>query len=206
VKKMTNSKTEQHGFSFADSGVGDDPGVRHRVIAMLARELTQPLESIAATIDGLDELLPAHRRIREEVARAQRLVAELAGAAGRRILIVEDNPDAARLLAECVEGRGFRVAVATDGQSAQRLFLEFHPDVAILDIGLPTMSGYDVARWVRARPDGTEVKLIALTAYSKERDRTDALAAGFDVHLTKPVTASALLSLLLEPRHEAHTA
>ena len=110
--------------------------------------------------------------------------------AGRRVLIVDDNGDAAELLALMLEKGGYETVVAHDGQAAIEAALSVAPHFVILDIGLPGMSGYQVAGQLRKRLG--DAALIALTGWGTPEDRRKALAAGFDVHLTKPVSPSDL--------------
>ena len=109
----------------------------------------------------------------------------------RRILVVDDNTDAAELMAELFQRSGHSIAVAHDGPSALEVAATFAPEVAILDIGLPIMDGYELARRLREQL-GATVHLVALTGYGQASDRDRAKAAGFDVHLVKPVDAAAL--------------
>jgi len=113
----------------------------------------------------------------------------------RRVLIVEDNPDGRESLRRLVGTRGFEVEVAEDGPRGVRKALEWEPDVAIVDIGLPVLDGYGVARRVREALGG-RVFLIALTGYSGLEVRRLALAAGFDEYLTKATDLDELLRLL----------
>ncbi len=114
----------------------------------------------------------------------------------RRILIVEDNDDAAEILAELLRQFGYQVAVAPDGPSALTLVSAFRPEIALVDIGLPVMDGYELARRLRAAPETAHLHLIAVTGYGQEKDRRRALSAGFDEHLAKPLQPEALLSLV----------
>lgn len=111
-----------------------------------------------------------------------------------RILIVDDNVDAADSAAALLETPGYEVRAAYDPQTALALLDEFEPDVAVLDIGLPGMSGYDLARRLRAHPKGRHCGLIALSGYAREEDVALARAAGFDLHLAKPAGPDELLS------------
>jgi len=124
-----------------------------------------------------------------------------------RVLIVEDNPDASDALHMLLELLGHKVRVVRDGPSALEAVRANAPDVALVDIGLPGMDGYEVAR--RARPLATpgRMTLIALTGYGRDEDKARALAAGFDYHLTKPVDVDALRSLLsgAGPAHVTQT-
>jgi CheY-like chemotaxis protein len=108
---------------------------------------------------------------------------------GRRILVVDDNADAAELLSEMLQHAGYETAVAHDGPGALDAAEKLAPDFIILDIGLPGMSGYQVAEHLRKDSRLTSIGLIALTGWGTPEERRKALAAGFDVHLTKPVAA-----------------
>jgi ribonuclease D len=116
-----------------------------------------------------------------------------------RVLIVDDNVDAATTLAELVTAWGHRVAVAHDGTAALEVVADFAPDVVVLDIGLPGMSGYDVAE--RLREKGSAASIIALTGYGEKHDRDRAKAAGFSRHMIKPVDASALKTAIGEVKN-----
>jgi PAS domain S-box-containing protein len=120
-------------------------------------------------------------------------------ASRHRILIVDDNPDAATLLADSLTARGHTTRVAHDGPAALRLADEFLPDVALLDIGLPVMDGYELAHRLRERPPLRHIRLIAVTGYGQADDRRRSREAGFDVHLVKPVQLKQLGALLDEP-------
>jgi CheY-like chemotaxis protein len=104
----------------------------------------------------------------------------------RRILVADDNTDAAVMLAETLGLTGHDVRIAHDGETALSVAADFRPDVVILDIGMPGLDGYEVARRLRQRFDGN-VRLIALTGWGQPADRQRAAEAGFDQHLTKPV-------------------
>ena len=113
----------------------------------------------------------------------------------RRVLVVDDNADAADSLAMLLQVRGDEVRVAYDGEEALFAEQEFKPDILLLDIGMPKLSGYEVARRVRdAR--GPEVLLVAITGWGQEEDRQRARDAGFDHHFTKPVDYAALLAVI----------
>ncbi|MDM0019344.1 response regulator [Variovorax saccharolyticus] len=109
-----------------------------------------------------------------------------------RILVVDDNLDAAQALATMLEMEGHAVRTAVDGEDALASAAEFRPDVLLLDIGLPRLDGYEVARRLRAAGEAG-VLLIAITGYGQHEDRQAALEAGFDCHFVKPVEADSLL-------------
>lgn len=116
--------------------------------------------------------------------------------ASRRILVVDDNADAAESLAMLLELAGHDVQVAYDGPAALAALSDRRPDVILLDIGLPGMDGYAVAREVRARYGPRSPMLIAMTGYGQPEDRARAQEAGFDFHLVKPVAPDTLMALL----------
>jgi PAS domain S-box-containing protein len=104
-----------------------------------------------------------------------------------RVLIVDDNRDAAELLAEVLDDAGHVTRIAFDGPGALRTAAEFRPQLALLDIGLPVMDGFELARRMRELPGLERVALVALTGYGQPADRERSRVAGFDMHLTKPV-------------------
>jgi CheY-like chemotaxis protein len=118
------------------------------------------------------------------------------GASGRRILIVDDNRDAATSLGMLLELSGNQTELAFDGQSALDTAARFRPDIVLLDIGLPGINGYDVARRMRSEAWGKQVTLVAVTGWGQAEDRESSRAAGFDAHLVKPVDHAALMQLL----------
>jgi len=113
-----------------------------------------------------------------------------------RVLVVDDNVDAADTLADVLAIMGHATEVAHDGAQALAVTPQFLPEVVFLDIGLPGMSGYDVARALRQTPVGQHAVLIALTGWGAENDRSQSSAAGFDHHLTKPASLHAIGELL----------
>ena len=114
-----------------------------------------------------------------------------------KVLIVEDNRDARTTMRMLLSmAYGHTVFEAADGASGVRTALDVRPDVALVDLGLPDMSGHEVARRIRAVLSSSEIALIALTGYGSPEDQRAARDAGFDVHLVKPVESSALLRIL----------
>ena len=114
--------------------------------------------------------------------------------------MVDDNQDAAESLATLLDLFGHRVAVAHDGQSALATARSFAPRVVLLDIGLPGLDGYDVARRLRREPSLAPVLLIALSGYGQEENRHRASEAGFDHYLVKPADPAVLNELLADIR------
>jgi len=114
----------------------------------------------------------------------------------RRVLIIDDNADAANSIAALLTHQGHETHVAFDGRQALEEIEAFRPDVALLDLGLPEMDGYEVARKLRAIPRLKDVWLVALTGYGQVEDRQRTQAAGFDEHIVKPVDLATLERLL----------
>ncbi|MFN8652570.1 MAG: ATP-binding protein [Gemmatimonadales bacterium] len=122
------------------------------------------------------------------------------GVVPRRVLVVDDNVDAAETLAELLRLRGHRVETAHDGHAGLVAATRFRPEVALIDLSMPEMDGFELARAIRAGEGGADVRLYAVTGLGQERDRERALAAGFDDHLTKPVTPARVLDLLAKEK------
>ena len=118
----------------------------------------------------------------------------------RTVLVVDDNVDAADTLVMFLEISGCEARVAHSGGDALKLLDRFTPDVALLDIGLPDMNGYELARRVRLLPGGADLLLVAATGWGQESDKQLAFAAGFDHHLTKPIDFDRLRALLAKPK------
>jgi PAS domain S-box-containing protein len=116
--------------------------------------------------------------------------------APRRVLIADDNHDAAEGLAVLLRMDGHEVTVVHDGLQALRAFESEAPDVALLDIGMPKLNGYELARRLRNTDRGRSVTLVAVTGWGQDSDKTNALAAGFDHHFTKPLEPDRLTALL----------
>ncbi|MEO8038560.1 MAG: ATP-binding protein [Betaproteobacteria bacterium] len=116
--------------------------------------------------------------------------------ASRRILVVDDNQDAADSLAMILAMEGHEVDTVYTPQDALARVPTFQPDVALLDIGLPGMSGYELARRLRALPEAAKIRLIALTGYGQAEDREHSRAAGFDGHIVKPAELQALQQVI----------
>ena len=122
----------------------------------------------------------------------------------RRILVVDDNRSNAPSLDVLLRALGQDVHTAYDGQTALELARQHHPDVVLLDIGLPVMDGYEVARRCRQEPGLEHMTLVAMTGYGKEEDRQRSQEAGFNAHLVKPVNLDDLRLLLNQPDPGTH--
>jgi CheY-like chemotaxis protein len=122
------------------------------------------------------------------------------GVPRRRILVVDDNADQAESLRMLLELHGHEVELAFDGPSALAAAIKMEPDFALIDIGLPGMSGYEVARRIRENKELDRATLVAQTGWSQDHDRLRSEQAGFDHHLIKPVDLELLNKILASPR------
>jgi CheY-like chemotaxis protein len=116
--------------------------------------------------------------------------------ARRRVLVVDDNPDITETLGEMMGLLGHDVRIAHDGVAALAIADEFHPDFVLLDIGMPGMSGYQVAGALRAQPGGEHLTLVAITGWGQDTDVCRPREVGFDRHLVKPVGVDELRAAL----------
>ena len=162
-------------------GLGIGLSVVKRLVEMHGGRVLAASEGVGrgATFEIRLPLLEADDRPSAEAQRSK--------TAPSRILVVDDNQDAADSLAMMLALDGHEVRQTYAGAPALACLREFRPDVILLDIGLPGMDGYEVARRIREQPDGASVRLIALTGYGQESDKSRTRAAGFDEHLVKPV-------------------
>jgi signal transduction histidine kinase/CheY-like chemotaxis protein len=166
VKRLT----EMHGGSVAGESAGPGQGATFTV------RLPAVLAPSAAAAPAALEIAPRMQP--------------------RRVLIVEDNDDTRQMLHETLAFSGHEVREARDGASGLALAAEARPDVALIDIGLPDLDGYEVARRLRAAPGGRRIGLIAITGYGQREDQRRAYEAGFDAHLTKPVAPERLKQVM----------
>ncbi len=140
---------------------------------------------------------PAPETTQNPTATKQRPSSEL------RLLIVEDNQDACDMLKMLLDAEGYVVRTAGDGIAALAAIEAEPPDIALVDLGLPELDGYEVAKRVRRKLSSDEMRLIALTGYGQPSDRKKTRAAGFDDHLTKPVDLEALLAAVSRSTDQA---
>jgi two-component system CheB/CheR fusion protein len=115
---------------------------------------------------------------------------------GSKIVVVEDSIDAREMLCVLLTRAGFDCRPVADGLEALELIQTFHPQAAVIDVGLPGIDGFEVARRIRSNRKYDNIKLIAVTGYGQQTDRTKALAAGFDSHQVKPMKFEQLLRVL----------
>lgn len=137
---------------------------------------------------------------------AKPALTESTAVASRRILVVDDSPDTAESLALLLRLQKHTVATAHDGAAAFAAAQTFKPEVVLLDIGLPDLDGYQVARRLRALPDGPALLLIAVSGYGRAEDLQRSEDAGFDHHLVKPVDVNQLNALIATPAVGEETA
>jgi CheY-like chemotaxis protein len=211
----------------ADDGVGMSPQILPHVFNLFLqaeRSLDRSLGGLGIGLSVVKRLTELHGGTVEAHSAGERLGSEfvvrlpLARAAvppapaavpsslptlGRRILVVDDNRDAVDALAMMLRLNGSDVEVAYDGASGLATAQSFRPDAVVLDIGLPGMDGYEVARRLRTRPETADKLIVAVTGYGQKEDRERAHASGFDHHLVKPIESETLIRLLAGQRGSA---
>jgi signal transduction histidine kinase/ActR/RegA family two-component response regulator len=151
--------------------------------------------------------LPLSTREPDRVGAPAQSATERHGGVRGRVLVVDDNHDAAEALAWILEPL-HEVQIAYDGRAAVECARTFHPDVVLLDIGLPVLNGYQVAGELRKSPDNAASVIIAITGYGQSSDRERALQSGFDFHLVKPAEPTQVLRMIddaLQHRNESRT-
>jgi CheY-like chemotaxis protein/anti-sigma regulatory factor (Ser/Thr protein kinase) len=210
-------------LSIRDSGVGIDPALLPRVFDLFV----QGDRSLDRSKGGLGIGLTLVRRLIEQHGGAVAVASEGAGkgstftvrlravsrpadsqapapepaprpAVARRVLVIEDNDDSRQMLGQLIRLLGHEVYEAVDGVSGVSSALELAPDLALVDLGLPGIDGYEVARRLREHPGGRHLRLVALTGYGLPEDRERARTAGFDLHLVKPVDPARIAELLAD--------
>lgn len=181
----------------AEGGLGIGLSVVKRLVQMHGGEVT-------AQSRGLDEGTTIEIRLpRIAPPQESKSMSVRVSAPSRRVLIVDDNADAAESLAMLLNAAGHQAVVALGGQQALMHIASFRPEIALVDIGLPEINGYELAPRLRAQLASDGLKLIAITGYGQQEDRQKALAAGFDHHLVKPVDFAALERAMADPRIES---
>lgn len=122
---------------------------------------------------------------------------------GQRVLLVDDNTDSSEPLSLLLQAKGHDTRIATEGEQALAMADEFQPGYVVLDLGLPGMDGYEVARRLRQRPYGPDLVIVALTGWAGKEVRAKAAEAGFDYHLVKPVNLEELEHIVKEDRAQS---
>ncbi|MEL6111134.1 MAG: response regulator, partial [Planctomycetota bacterium] len=117
--------------------------------------------------------------------------------AGKKVLLIEDHDGIRNMLARALELKGMQVATASDGLKGLQLYDEFQPGISVIDIGLPDLSGYEVAEAIRSR-EAARTTLVAVTGYGRNEDVIKTREAGFDLHLLKPIDPVVLVERLAE--------
>lgn len=171
---MVRSLVEMHGGHVSAHSAGRDKGTEVTV--------RLPIQGSGSGVQGSGSEAPSP--------------AVVASGRKMRILVVDDNADAAELLAMALEMDGHEVSTAHSGAAALDAIAAYRPDAVLLDIGMPGMDGYEVARRLRQEPALCQVTLVALTGYGQDEDRERTRSAGFDYHLVKPVDMDALREVL----------
>jgi signal transduction histidine kinase len=144
-----------------------------------------------------------HLQIAPGSAKTEAAIGPRSAPSGVRVMIVDDNEDAAFMLSEALAHAGHQTEIAHDAIAALDLAGRIKPDVALLDIGLPVMDGFELARQLRSHPELASIRLIAVTGYGQEHDRQRTRAAGFDAHLVKPVDVEEVSLLIVKLAGEA---
>ena len=167
-----------------------------RQTALMARLLDQLLHLDVSTDSTARHAVSDEKTAPAVIPAVARPRAASVNGSARRILVVDDNMDAASSLALLLGLAGHETHAAFDGEEAIERAEEVRPDVILLDLGLPKLSGYDVCRQIRERPWGNQVTVIALTGWGQDADRRKTRDAGFDHHIVKPIEHSRLMELL----------
>jgi PAS domain S-box-containing protein len=208
-------------IAVADSGIGISAEALERVFQMFSQvksaqdrsegglgiglALTKGLVALhGGTIEahsaglghGTEFIVRLPRRVLHAASVSERAPSGAGSGLSRRVLIADDNRDAAESLAILFRMEGHDVTVAHDGRQALAVYQAVRPNVVLLDIGMPELSGYEVAQQIRRSASKSAVMLIALTGWGQKSDKARALAAGFDHHFTKPVDPDAVAALL----------
>jgi CheY-like chemotaxis protein/anti-sigma regulatory factor (Ser/Thr protein kinase) len=177
-------KQGQQGIDRPEGGLGVGLTLAERLAALHGGTLEARSEGLGKGSEFIVRLPMQHGAV---VAPAKGSEDDSVPPVRRRLLVVDDNVDAANALRYLLENDGHEVKVAGDGAAGLALARDFRPDVLLLDIGLPRLSGYEIAKLIRSDDSLRNVVIIAITGYGQAEDRARAMASGFDHYLTKPV-------------------
>jgi two-component system, sensor histidine kinase len=171
-------------------------GVGLTIVKRLVEQHGGTISASSAGPDQGSEFIVRLPRISDAVVQPQPSEAASVSVCARQILIIEDNRDFREGLRLLLETWGHRVQEASSGTEGLKIFSLTRPDIVFVDLGLPGVDGYAVAKAVRSEPGGDAILLVAITGYGSDNDRRRSKDAGFDVHLTKPVSPDELAELL----------
>ena len=183
-----------HGTDHGAGGLGIGLSLARRLVELHGGSISAASGGVGRGSEFTVSLPLATPDVRIEQVRAD--PAELPGLERRRVLVVDDNVDAADMTAMLLRTLGCDVQTAYDGETGARAAESFHPDVVLLDLGLPGIDGHEVSRRIRGSAWGQTVRLVAVSGWGREEDRQRSREAGFDGHLTKPVEPEALIRLI----------
>jgi len=183
-------------FTRSEGGLGLGLTLVHRLVEMHGGKIEVRSDGVNRGSEFIVHLpvLPA-ASLSGRLISMDRIYADAAGR-GRRILVADDFPQSAAVLARLLRQDGNEVQIAQDGIEAVETAAQFRPDVAVLDIAMPKLDGYDAARMIREQPWGKRIFLIALSGWGQQLDRQRTKDAGFDTHLTKPAKYETLVEIL----------
>jgi len=183
-------------FTRSEGGLGLGLTLVHRLVEMHGGKIEVRSDGVNRGSEFIVQLpvlpaasLPGHLISMDPIYAA-------AAGRGRRILVADDFPQSAAILARLLRQDGNEVQIAQDGIEAVETAAQFRPDVAVLDIAMPKLDGYDAARMIREQPWGKRIFLIALSGWGQHLDRQRTKEAGFDTHLTKPARYETLVEIL----------
>jgi CheY-like chemotaxis protein len=192
----------QQALDRANGGLGLGLTIARRLVELHGGAMAAASAGVGRGSTFTIELAPAASRALETGAgpesKAPRSSSAVGGAV--RVLVVDDNIDAAEMLAEALRIHGHVVGVAHDGPAALALAGELHPELALLDIGLPVMDGFDLAQRLKLSLAPQAPKFVAITGYGQPSDRVRSKQAGFDEHLVKPVDLARLNAIVRSVR------
>jgi len=182
----------------SEGGLGIGLSLVKRLVELHDGSVEASSAGIGCGSEFIVTLPRVHRPAKVAAMQASSPVTGQTGPDALKILIADDNVDSAQSWSAMLQLEGFETRAVHTGSDAVKVGAEFQPDVALLDIGMPELNGYEVARQMRATPEGARRLLIAITGWGQAHDRQAALEAGFDAHHTKPVELQQIITLINE--------